>query len=94
MKSVSTYGDRMDDGALLTTMQQAVLAVLRLAGPCDDTDLVACYVKNMQEGKVPRQGESGIRTRRRELADGGLVYDTGRREQLPSGRTAVIWNAR
>jgi hypothetical protein len=34
---------------------------------------------------------SGLRTRRKELVDEGLVIDTGRREQLASGRWATVW---
>jgi hypothetical protein len=34
---------------------------------------------------------SGLRTRRKELVDEGLVIDTGRREQLASGRWAIVW---
>jgi len=37
---------------------------------------------------------SGIRTRRAELVDLGLVRDTGRRVRLRSGRRAIVWEAR
>jgi len=39
----------------------------------------------------PRQSPSGIRTRRRELCDAGYLIDTGRREKLVSGRSAIVW---
>lgn len=93
MRTRPTYGDRMGDGRLLTRTQEDVLKILRVAGPCDDTALVACYQKNVGEGKVMRQTASSIRTRRAELVEGGLAYDTDRREKLPSGRTAAIWDA-
>lgn len=40
---------------------------------------------------APLASESGIRTRRAELVDMGLVVDTGVRETLPSGRKAIVW---
>jgi hypothetical protein len=35
--------------------------------------------------------ESGVRSRRSELAQAGLVLDSGERQTLPSGRQAIIW---
>lgn len=40
---------------------------------------------------APRVSESGLRSRRSELVAEGLVKDSGRREKLPSGRHAIIW---
>lgn len=57
-----------------------------------DTDLVLAYQRWCSQSEFPpRQSESGIRTRRKELVDAGLVRDTGRRERLPSGRQAIVW---
>jgi len=42
-------------------------------------------------GWLPSVSPSGLRTRRRELVDAGEVIDTGRREQLSSGRWATVW---
>ena len=36
---------------------------------------------------------SGARTRRAELVVKGLVYDTGERVTLLSGRRAIVWSA-
>jgi hypothetical protein len=36
---------------------------------------------------------SGARTRRCELVVAGKVADSGKRERLPSGRMAVVWEA-
>jgi hypothetical protein len=49
---------------------------------------VAAY-NNMRT--APRASESGIRSRRAELVDRGLVVDTGRRIRLESGRYAIVW---
>jgi hypothetical protein len=34
---------------------------------------------------------SGLRTRTNELVKAGLVKDSGKREETPSGRKAIIW---
>jgi len=38
------------------------------------------------------QSPSGLRTRRKELVDAGLVEDTGRRQKTKSGRKATVWD--
>lgn len=67
--------------------QHAVLRHLRRNGPMTDTELVDTF-----DGKI-FQSPSGLRTRRKELVDRGLVADTGERVRLESGRTAIIWSA-
>jgi hypothetical protein len=39
----------------------------------------------------PRQSPSGIRSRRAELTDLGLIIDSGRRTVTPSGRPCIVW---
>lgn len=41
--------------------------------------------------EFPKQSPSGLRTRRHELVERGLVMDSGERRALPSGRTAIVW---
>lgn len=41
---------------------------------------------------APLASESGIRTRRAELVDMGMIADSGRRAVLPSGRKAIVWD--
>jgi hypothetical protein len=77
----------------LRASQGWVLAVLSYTGPTTDVDLVATYEHFVRTGtQVPPQSQSGIRSRRAELVEQGLVYDTGLRRRLPSGRQAVVWN--
>ena len=64
--------------------QTKVLRMLRRWGPMTDTTLV-----HLMSGMSP----SGIRTRRRELVDMGLVHDTDARVTLASGRKAIVWAA-
>lgn len=68
--------------------QLAVLGFLKAHGPMTDTGLVERY------HQTPMQSPSGLRTRRRELTDKGLVYDTGERVVLDSGRKSIVWAAR
>lgn len=39
----------------------------------------------------PKASPSGLRTRRAELVEGGLVIDTGKRTRTKSGRHTIIW---
>lgn len=74
--------------------QRAVLYVLgQFKNGVTDSELIRNYFFQASLGPnpVPRQSESGIRTRRKELVEKGLVEDTGRRDILPSGRRSIIW---
>lgn len=70
----------------ITNGQRAVLQTLRRIGPANDERIVALYTG-------PPQSPSGIRTRRAELVDRGLVFDTEQRVKLASGRRAIVWAA-
>lgn len=70
----------------LRASQAAVLSHFHRFGLMTDTDLVNVYVG------VP-QSRSGLRTRRCELVDRGLIEDTGVRKRLPTGRRAIVWRA-
>lgn len=76
----------------LTVKQAHVLAVLEAWKPwggLTDERIRLEYVRDDR----PYQSESGLRTRRHELVELGLVVDSGRRERLASGRRAIIWEA-
>lgn len=78
----------------LTKKQRAVLHLLSRIGPCTDRKLVAEYQRRYQvpvpQRPYPGQTDSGIRTRRHELADKGLVRQHSE-ERLESGRMAATW---
>lgn len=63
--------------------QEAVLRVLR-SGPKTDEELV-------EHPDLHMQSPSGIRTRRAELRDQGLVRDSGRRAVGKTGRRMIVW---
>jgi hypothetical protein len=76
----------------ITRKQRAVLAVLRFKGPLTDAELREAYRK---ASNLPWQEDSGLRTRRRELVDKGLVENTGVTRPLEkTGRQAIVWAAR
>jgi hypothetical protein len=77
----------------LRDRQMSVLTVLWDWGPMTDTDLVERYEGLAREELIPRQAPSGIRTRRKELVDLGLVSNSGARQKLASGRWAIVWRA-
>jgi len=58
-------------------------------GPMYDQSLVQQY-QDHGEG-YPQQSESGIRTRRRELVDQGVLEDSGEKVVLQSGRKSIVW---
>lgn len=94
MTAVARAGDpvtsweaaRSLDEATLRESQKVVLRMLQESGPMTDERL-AYYLMGVLS-------PSGARTRRAELVDKGLVYDTGERDRLISGRRAIVWAAR
>ena len=78
--------------ARIRESQQFILGVLREygaqgCGMVDDELIMAANSK--AAGR--RMSVSGIRTRRSELVQLGLVRDSGKRKRLPSGRLSIIW---
>ena len=68
--------------------QRDVMKALRRVGPCHDPVLID---EIMTGDRYLPQSESGIRTRRKELVDKGLVIDTGATVATDSGRKAKVW---
>lgn len=78
----------------ITETQEAIADLMRHIGrPMTDTEIAVRYADWRQHfGKViPRSSPSGLRTRRSELVERKVVRDSGRREVLPSGRRAILW---
>lgn len=70
----------------VTQTQAFILRCLKR--PRNDVELINAYSAYKT---APRASESGIRSRRAELVDRGLVIDTGRRVKLASGRYSIVW---
>ena len=75
------------------TKTQRVIFYLLLSKPSTDVDGLRVY--RIAEGKkiAPMVSESGYRSRRAELVKLGLAKDSGDRVKLPSGRSAIVWQA-
>lgn len=70
---------------------QAVLAALAGRGePMSDEQLLEVYADGVAEGFLPPQSESGIRSRRAELVELGLVIQAGCGTNS-GGRRVNVW---
>jgi hypothetical protein len=69
----------------ITPLKQEILQ--RLMTPMTDTDLY----ETLRTGSRLIVTESGVRSRRSELVQAGLVRDTGERVKLATGRRAIVW---
>lgn len=78
----------------LSDARRSVLDLLELIGPATDTAMLEGYDLRRVAYLWPHQSPSGLRSRRAELVLGGLVYDTGRRTILISGRQSIVWAVR
>jgi len=74
----------------LSVKQQAVMDTFRACGPMTDEELL----DNYPAPDVPVQTDSGLRTRRHELVEAGLIEDSGETRPTRTGRAAVVWQAR
>lgn len=68
--------------------QAQVLYLLKRYGPMTDVQIAATFREVYGKGQSP----SGLRTRRAELVDKGLVSDSGERWRLDTGRWAIVWH--
>jgi hypothetical protein len=73
--------------------QRAVLRIFERQGAMTDEQLAKEYDHRFtwEPSLFPRQSPSGLRTRRKELTDAGLLRDSGIRRKLYSGRLAIVW---
>lgn len=79
-------------GSDLTDNQRAVMTVLRVVGrPVLDEELVREYLSRYKALHLPRQSESGIRSRRSELSN---RLDEGEKKRMSTGRLGRTWSIR
>jgi len=69
----------------ITPLKEEILQ--RLMTPMTDRDLYAILFTSSRLIVT----ESGVRSRRSELVQAGLVRDTGERVKLATGRRAIVW---
>lgn len=74
----------------ISDTQKVIHHLLRT--PMTDVELVEAFYKAVNRN-VLWASESGIRSRRAELVEKGLVADSGQRQKLASGRYAIVWKA-
>lgn len=75
---------RSISSARLRASQVYVLTLFKELGPMTDESLLECAERGVQS-------PSGLRTRRAELVELGLLRDSERRARLRSGRWAIVW---
>lgn len=77
----------------LTENQTAILTVFKLVGPMLDESLIAYYNRVRVPYKLPRQSDSGIRSRRSELAkmEPPKLVEVGK-AKMSTGRVGRVWN--
>jgi hypothetical protein len=67
---------------------RVILGALRDYGPMNDENLIKVWRKT----QTKTASDSGIRSRRSELAATGLVIDSGERQRMDSGRMSIVWS--
>lgn len=72
----------------ITATQSAILQIL--FRPITDEVLIGVYEIRAREGLAPMASQSGIRSRRAELVEMGLVESKGYDSTL-FGRRAIVW---
>lgn len=77
------------DRSQMSHAKRVIVTLLMLEGPMTDEELLLLWNDRIAD----RISQSGLRTRRSELVDAGLVRDSGERRPLESGRMAIVWEA-
>ena len=77
----------------LTEKQEGVLQIFELYGTLTDEELIEVYAHHTKMGRVPPQSESGIRTRRSELARAEELEEAGY-GTTRAGRKCRRWRRR
>ena len=75
----------------ITKVQSVILTILRARGPLTDPQIADRYYERVAHGTAPNHSLSGLRTRRKELVDAGVLEATGEKRLLDSGRQANVW---
>jgi hypothetical protein len=84
-----TSHEAADSVSKVTDTQEAILKLL--VRPMTDEELLTAYSWASAAGEAPRASGSGIRSRRHELFDRGLVCPVGY-SLTASNRKALVWS--
>lgn len=76
----------------LSENQQSVLEAFIEGGAMTDVELVRFYQSNTGSFFWPLQSESGLRTRRKELTDVGLIVNTLRKIRVDGHGLSIVWD--
>jgi len=87
----STSHEAAESVKNLTETQKAIVGLLKVAKT--DEELVAAYRNLSWAGRAPMASESGVRSRRHELAVQGLVVEAGL-SKTSFGRKAIVWKTK
>jgi hypothetical protein len=71
----------------LTATMEGIVTVLKHRGPQPD-DMIARYYSL---SGFPYASPSGLRSRRAELVDLGIIEPSGEFAKTPSGRRTIVW---
>lgn len=75
----------------LRVSQRDVLDCFRRYGAMCDAEFLQVYRSHQGEHDWRQQSDSGLRSRRDELVDGGLMRDSGDKAPMVSGRRSIVW---
>lgn len=73
----------------ITETHSRLLALLAEQGPMTDEEISAAWAGS----GLPPASPSGLRSRRAELVDRGLIVDSGSTRTTASGRRTIVWIA-
>jgi hypothetical protein len=86
-----TSHEAADSVRNLTLTKKAIVSIFEKHNSLSDYHLQIAYRGLVSGGDAPKASESGIRSRRAELVDEGILEDSGYRIALESGRSAILW---
>lgn len=69
---------------------KTIMDILRY-GDASDEVIAYVYAGLVDAGRAPQASPSGLRSRRAELVDLGMVEDSGKRTTLSTNRRAIVW---
>lgn len=76
------------------TQVQAIIYRLLDTAPMTDGELLLAYNAMVYAKEAPHASESGVRSRRAELVERGLVVPTGATRKTVFGRLSIVWGVK